>query len=79
MSVDFSPLLPGHPPLLASGSADKTIKLWDLQNATYLATLPIERPYERMNITCVTGLTAAQQATLQVLGAIDDHGIVHIP
>ncbi|WP_293337583.1 hypothetical protein [Microcoleus sp. CAWBG58] len=29
-----------------------------------------DRPYEGMNITGVTGITQAQKATLEVLGAI---------
>jgi hypothetical protein len=29
------------------------------------------RPYEGMNITSITGLTAAQKATLKTLGAVD--------
>jgi WD40 repeat protein len=57
--------------LLASGSADTTIKLWEVQTGHCLKTLQPERPYERMNITGVTGLTEAQIATLKALGAIE--------
>ncbi|MBD3887155.1 AAA family ATPase [Phormidium tenue FACHB-886] len=59
------------PQLLASSSADETIKLWDLQTGACLKTLRSDRPYEGMNITGVTGLTEAQKATLETLGAID--------
>ena len=55
--------------VLASSSADETIKLWDI-NGECLKTLRVDRPYEGMNITRVTGITAAQKATLEVLGAI---------
>jgi hypothetical protein len=34
--------------------------------------LPIDRPYEQMNITGVTGLPPAQIQTLKLLGAIED-------
>jgi WD40 repeat protein len=57
---------------LASGNFDGTIKLWDLQSGECLKTLQPDRPYERMNITGVTGLTEAQKATLKALGAIED-------
>lgn len=56
---------------LASGSADGTIKLWDVETGVCLKTLRADRPYERMNITGVTGLTAAQKATLKALGAVE--------
>jgi hypothetical protein len=36
-----------------------------------LKTLRIDRPYEGMNITGVTGLTDAQKSTLKALGAVD--------
>jgi len=38
---------------------DETIKLWDVQTGECLKTLRPDRPYERMNITGVTGLTEA--------------------
>lgn len=37
-----------------------------------IKTLRIPRPYEGMNITDMTGLTAAQKSTLKMLGAVDD-------
>ena len=56
---------------LASGSADETIKLWDVNTGECVKTLRAPRPYEGMNITEVTGLTAAQKKTLRALGAIE--------
>jgi WD40 repeat protein len=55
--------------LLISSSLDETIKLWDIQTGTCLQTLHPPRPYEKMNILGVTGLTEAQKATLKALGA----------
>jgi WD40 repeat protein len=61
--------------MLASSSADEAIKLWDLKTGECLQTLRSPRPYEGMNITGVSGLTAAQNATLKTLGALNttDH------
>jgi len=57
--------------VLASGSHDGTIKLWDVQKGEYIKTLRSDRPYERMNITNVRGLTIAQIGMLKALGATE--------
>ncbi len=67
-SVAFSP----NGKTLASGSYDGVINLWDRETGLRLCTLRSDRPYERMNITHVKGLTNSQKATLRSLGAIDD-------
>ncbi len=56
---------------LASGSEDETIKLWHLRTGECFKTLKAEKPYVRMNITGVTGLTEATIAILKALGAVD--------
>ena len=66
-SVAFSPI--GQ--TLASGSQDETIKLWDLKTGHCLKTLIAKRPYEKMDITDVRGLTEAQKVTLKALGAVE--------
>jgi WD40 repeat protein/transcriptional regulator with XRE-family HTH domain len=60
----------GH--LLASCGDDNAIKVWDLQSAELLRTLRLDRPYERLDITGIQGLTDAQRATLRALGAVED-------
>jgi WD40 repeat protein/DNA-binding SARP family transcriptional activator len=67
-SVSFSP----DGCLLASSSDDETIKLWDVYTGECLKTLRADGPYERMNITGITGLTEAQKARLKALGAVTD-------
>ncbi|WP_019500703.1 NB-ARC domain-containing protein [Pseudanabaena sp. PCC 6802] len=57
--------------ILASGSKDETIKLWDVETGECLATLRSPRLYEGTNITGVTGITEAQKTTLKVLGAME--------
>jgi WD40 repeat protein/transcriptional regulator with XRE-family HTH domain len=65
--VTFSP--DGN--ILASSGDDGTIKFWDAQTYDCFKTLIGERPYERMNISHVQGLTEAQKANLKALGAIE--------
>ena len=57
---------------LASCGDDGTIKVWDLERGELLRTLRRDRPYERLTITGVKGLTEAQKATLRALGAIEE-------
>ena len=57
---------------LASCGDDGAIMTWDLHSGEHLRTLLRDRPYERLNITGIRGLTEAQKATLRALGAIED-------
>ncbi len=56
---------------LASCGDDGAIKLWDLHSGQHLQTLRRDRPYERLDITGIHGLTEAQKANLRALGAIE--------
>ncbi|MBF2000671.1 MAG: NACHT domain-containing protein [Synechococcales cyanobacterium M58_A2018_015] len=58
--------------VLASGSEDETLRLWDLTQQRCLKILRPDRPYEGLNLTNATGLTSAQRMTLKALGAIED-------
>ncbi len=55
--------------LLASGSDDGTIKLWDVPSGNCIKTLRSELPYERMQLEGATGLSMAQKISLRELGA----------
>ncbi len=57
--------------VLASGSQDETIRLWDVETGECLKILTADRPYEGMNITGVTGVTDATIDTLKALGAVE--------
>ncbi len=67
-SVTFSP----DGKTLGSYSMDETTKLWDIKTGECLKTLKSDRPYERMNITGVKGLTEAEISTLKALGAVEN-------
>ncbi len=56
---------------LASCGDDNTIQVWDLQSGKQLRTLRRDRPYERLDITGIRGVTEAQKASLRALGAIE--------
>jgi len=58
--------------MLASCGDDGRILLWDLQRGEQVQALRRDRPYERMKITAVTGLTEAQRISLLALGAIEE-------
>jgi WD40 repeat protein len=57
---------------LASCGDDNIIHVWDLESGEQLRTLQRDRPYERLDISGVQGLTEAQRASLRALGAIED-------
>jgi len=70
VAVDFNP----DGTLLAAGSEDGTVQIWDVQSGTLQRTLTMPRPYTGMEITGVQGLSAAQRRTLRILGAVE-----HVP
>ena len=57
---------------LASCGDDGAIMIWDLESGEHLRTLRRDRPYERLDITGIQGLTQAEIATLRALGAVED-------
>ncbi len=57
---------------LVSGSQDETIRIWDINHGECMRVVRNERPYERMNITGVKGLTEAQKSSLRALGALEN-------
>ena len=57
---------------LASCGDDGAIHIWELKSGEHLRTLRCDRPYERLTITGIRGLTQAEIATLRALGAVED-------
>jgi len=55
---------------LASCGEDGAVLLWNLESGECLQTLRVERPYERLDISGIQGVTEAQKAALRTLGAI---------
>ncbi|MEO0455388.1 MAG: NB-ARC domain-containing protein [Cyanobacteria bacterium P01_A01_bin.114] len=66
-AVDVSP----DGQTLISASDDGSLKRWDIQSGQLLQTLMIDRPYEKMQSSGMTGITPAQKLTLIDLGAVD--------
>lgn len=58
--------------LLASGGDDGAIQIWRIESGDYVTTLRRDRPYERLNITGIRGLTDAQKLTLKMMGAFEE-------
>jgi WD40 repeat protein/transcriptional regulator with XRE-family HTH domain len=56
---------------LASCGDDGAITIWNVESGEYLYTLRRDRPYERLTITGIRGLTQAEIATLCALGAVE--------
>ena len=63
---------------LASCGDDSTIQVWDVQSGEHLQTLRRDRPYERLNITGIEGVTDVQKMTLRALGAIEETDVSNI-
>jgi WD40 repeat protein len=59
---------------LVSCGDDGAILIWDLVSGELLQTLRRDRPYERMEISGLGGITEAQRASLIALGAIEHNG-----
>ncbi|HEU5101042.1 MAG TPA: NB-ARC domain-containing protein, partial [Roseiflexaceae bacterium] len=56
---------------LVSSGEDGIIQLWDIQSAEHVRSVRIDRPYERLDITGIRGITEAQKVSLRALGAAD--------
>ena len=57
--------------MLASCGDDGAIVLWDAVSGEHIQTLRRDRPYERLDITGIKGLSDAQKTSLRALGAVD--------
>ena len=55
------------------------VTLWETGRGVALRTLRPDRPYERMDITGLTGVTEAQKTALLALGAMQRSGHARSP
>lgn len=56
---------------LASCGDDGALQIWRLDDGEHITTLRRDRPYERLDITDIKGLSDAQKLTLKMMGAIE--------
>jgi WD40 repeat protein/transcriptional regulator with XRE-family HTH domain len=61
--------------ILASCGDDGAILLWDIENGELQHTMRRDRPYERLNITGIRGLSEAQKSSLYALGAFEESNV----
>ncbi|GAB4379175.1 MAG: NB-ARC domain-containing protein [Elainellaceae cyanobacterium] len=61
-----------------SSGFDETIKFWNPETGDCLKSLRTPRPYEGLNIVGIKGLTSAQRATLEALGAIERDEVLRL-
>ncbi|MEM7129517.1 MAG: NB-ARC domain-containing protein [Chloroflexota bacterium] len=66
-SVQFS-----HDGMVFSGGSDEFVRLWDWQSGECIFAVQAERPYQRMNISHISGLTQGQIDNLRQLGAVEE-------
>lgn len=57
--------------MLASCSDDGAIHIWNVHTGEHVRTLRRDRPYERLTISGVKGVSEAQKENLRALGAIE--------
>jgi WD40 repeat protein/transcriptional regulator with XRE-family HTH domain len=60
-----------HRTLASSDDEGMTI-IWDTHSGAIVRRLVSDRPYERMNISGIKGLSEAQRAALKALGAVEE-------
>jgi WD40 repeat protein len=60
--------------IVAATAGDGAVEIWDVESRARLRTLRPDRPHERLHIAGLTGITAAQRATLLALGALEKGG-----
>ncbi len=56
---------------LASCGDDGAIQIWQLDSGDHVGTLRRDRPYERLEITGIQGLTDAERRALKMMGAVE--------
>jgi WD40 repeat protein len=74
-SMVYGVALSGDGRLLASGGLDGTVRLRDSVSGAESRVLRDDRPYERMDITGLAGVTEAQRQAMLALGALEKGGL----
>jgi hypothetical protein len=61
--------LSGDGRLLVAAGQNGAVRLWDTRSRTSICSFRPDRPYPRLDITGLTGVTDAQREALVALGA----------
>jgi WD40 repeat protein len=70
-SAVLAEALSGDGRLVASGGDDGAVPVWEASSGALRSVLRVERRFEALDITGLTGITDAQRRTMLTLGAIE--------
>jgi WD40 repeat protein len=71
ISVSYAIAFSPDGSVIAGGEADGVVRFWYARTGTMQGEIRSDRPYEKMDITDIKGLTTGQKDMLKALGAIE--------
>lgn len=71
VSIQGGALLRHQPTPTVACSPAAAIQIWEMESGDHVTTLRRDRPYERLDITGLKGLTDAEKLALKMMGAVE--------